>query len=100
MTKWVNTYRNIEVDTYNEVQNFIDSLDGSDFDDYIKANYGDYFEMITEILQWGGTKLGNTVYTNITDLNRDLFEEMKNSYLNEWEYFDDDADCLKYESDD
>lgn len=100
MTKWINTYRNVEVDTYNEVQNFINSLDGSDFDDYIKTNYSDYFDMIVEILQSGKTVLGETTYTNIIDLNRDLFEEMKMCYEMEWEPYDDDADCLKYESDD
>ena len=100
MTKWINTYRDVEVDTWEEVQNFIDSLDGSDFDNYINTNYDYYFDMIVEILQCGHTTLGNIIYTNITDLNKDLFEEMKISYENEWECYDDDADCLKYESDD
>lgn len=100
MIRYYNTKRDVEVDTWEEVQDFIDSLDGSDFDEYINTNYDYYFDMITDILKYGKTNLGKTVYTNITDLNKDLFEEMIISYENEWEPYDDDADCLKYENDD
>lgn len=100
MVKYYNADRNVIVDSWNEVQAFVDALDGSDFDEYIKTYYNNYFDMIVEILQSGKTVLGETTYTNIIDLNRDLFEEMKMCYEMEWEPYDDDADCLKYESDD
>ena len=100
MTKYYNEYEDITVDSWDEVQDFIDTLDGSDFENYIKTNYGDYFEMCVEIIQYGVTKIGKTIYKSIDKLNADLFEEMKNSYQSGWIPYDDDADCLKRESDD
>ena len=100
MTKYYNENRDIMVDNWNEVLDFIDALDGSDFEDYIKTNYYDYFEKCVEIIQYGVTKIGKTIYKSIDKLNADLFEEMKNGYQSEWIPYDDDANCLKYESDD
>ncbi len=100
MIRYYNTKRDVEVDNWSEVCAFVDALDGSDFEDYIKTYYGDFFEMCAEIIQYGETKLGRTVYDSIDKLSADLFEEMKDNYQNEWEPYDDNADCLKYESDD
>ena len=56
--------------------------------------------MCVEIIEEGETKLGNSVCCHIDLLTTALYDEMKTAKYNEWEYFDNDTDCLKYESDD
>ena len=55
--------------------------------------------MCVEIIEEGETKLGNSVCGDIDLLTTALYDEMKMVKYNEWEYFDSDADCLTYESD-
>lgn len=100
MTGYINITTGEIVEDYKEVEENINRLDGSDLQDYILTNYGDFFEMCVEIIEEGETKLGNLVYGDIHLLTTALYSEMKTEKYNEWEYFDTDIDCLKYESDD
>lgn len=100
MTGYINTTTGDIVEDYEEVVDSINALDGTDLDDYIQTNYGDFFEMCMEIIKEGETKIGNSIYCDIGLLTTDLYKEMKEMRYNEWEYFNSDADCLKYESDD
>lgn len=100
MTGYINTVTGEIVEDYEEVENFIDKLDSADLQYYILTNYSDFFEMCMEIITEGETKFGNSICCDIDLLTTTLYEEMKTIKYNEWEYFDDDADCLKYESDD
>ena len=100
MTGYINTTTGEIVEDYKEVEENINRLNGSDLQDYILTHYGDFFEMCVEIIEEGETKLGNLVCDNIELLTNSLYHEMKMVKYNEWEYFDNDTDCLKYESDD
>ena len=100
MTGYINTTTGEIVEDYKEVEENINRLNGSDLQDYILTNYSDFFEMCVEIIEEGETKLGNLVCDNIELLTNSLYHEMKMVKYNEWEYFDNDTDCLKYESDD
>ena len=100
MTGYINTVTGEIVEDYKAVDDIINKLNGSDLQDYILTNYGDFFEMCVEIIEEGETKLGSLVCDNIELLTNSLYHEMKMVKYNEWEYFDSDADCLKYESDD
>lgn len=100
MTGYINTTTGEIVENYKAVEENINRLNGSDLQDYILTNYGDFFEMCVEIIKEGETKLGNSVCRDIGLLTTLLYDEMKTTIYNEWEYFDNDADCLKYESDD
>ena len=100
MTGYINTTTGEIVEDYKEVEENINRLNGSDLQDYILTNYGDFFEMCVEIIEEGETKLDNSVYCDIDLLTTALYNEMKTEKYNEWEYFDNDTDCLKYESDD
>ena len=100
MTGYINTVTGEFVEDYKAVEDIINRLNGSDLQDYILTNYGDFFEMCVEIIEVGETKLGNSVCGDIDLLTTALYDEMKTVKYNEWEYFDSDADCLKYESDD
>lgn len=100
MTKYINTVTGEIVEDFTEVENIIDNLNGIDLQDYILTNYGDFFEMCVEIIKVGETKIGNSVCCDIDLLTTALYNEMKTMRYNEWEYFDDDAECLKYESND
>ena len=100
MTGYINTTTGEIVEDYKAVEDIINRLNGTDLQDYILTNYGDFFEMCVEIIEVGETKLGNSVCGDIDLLTTALYDEMKTIKYNEWEYFDNDADCLKYESDD
>ena len=100
MTGYINTETGEIVEDYKAVEDIINKLNGSDLQDYILTNYGDFFEMCVEIIEEGETKFGNSVCCDIDLLTNTLYGEMKTVKYNEWEYFDSDADCLKYESDD
>lgn len=100
MMGYINTITGEIVEDYEEVVDIISALDGADLQDYILTNYGDFFEMCVEIIEAGETKLDNSVYYDIDLLTTTLYNEMKAERYNEWEYFNSDADCLKYESDD
>lgn len=100
MTGYINTATGEFVENYKAVEENINRLNGSDLQDYILTNYGDFFEMCVEIIEEGETKLGNSVYCDIDLLTTALYNEMKTEKYNEWEYFDNDADCFKYENDD
>ena len=56
--------------------------------------------MCVEIIEEFETKLGNSFFCDIDLFTTAIYNEMKTVKYNEWEYFDNDADCLKYESDD
>lgn len=99
MTGYINTVTGEIVEDYKEVEENINRLNGSDLQDYILTNYGDFFEMCVEIIEEGETKLGNSVYCDIDLLTTALYNEMKTEKYNEWEYFNSDVDCLTYESD-
>ena len=100
MTGYINTTTGEIVEDYKEVEENINRLNGSDLQDYILTNYGDFFEKCVEIIEVGETKLGKLVFCDIDLLTNALYDEMIEAKYNEWEYFDNDADCLKYESDD
>ena len=100
MTGYINTATGEIVEDYKAVEENISRLNGSDLQDYILTNYGDFFEMCVEIIEEGETKLGNSVCCDIDLLTTAIYNEMKTVKYNEWEYFNNDADCLKYESDD
>ena len=100
MTGYINTVTGEIVEDYNAVEDIINKLNGDDLQDYILTNYGDFFVMCVEIIEEGETKLGNSVCCDIDLLTTAIYDEMKSIKYNEWEYFDSDADCLKYESDD
>ena len=100
MTRYINTTTGEIVEDYKEVEENISKLNGSDLQDYILTNYGDFFEMCVEIIEEGETKLGSLVCCDIDLLTTAIYNEMKTIKYSEWEYFDNDADCLKYESDD
>ena len=100
MTGYINTVTGEIVEDYKAVEENINRLNGSDLQDYILINYGNFFEMCVEIIEEGETKLGNSVCDDIELLTNSLYHEMKMVKYNEWEYFNNDADCLKYESDD
>ena len=100
MTGYINTTTGEIVEDYKAVEENINRLNGNDLQDYILTNYGDFFEMCVEIIERGETKLGNSVCYDIDLLTTALYSGMKAAKYNEWEYFNDDADCLKYESDD
>ena len=100
MTGYINTATGEIVEDYKAVEDIINKLNGNDLQDYILTNYGDFFEMCVEIIEKGETKLGDSVCCDIDLLATALYDEMKTEKYNEWEYFDNDTDCLKYESDD
>lgn len=100
MTGYINLTTGEIVKDYDEIVDSINALDGGDLQDYILTNYGDFFEMCMEIIKEGETKIGNSIYSDIGLLTTDLYKEMREMRYKEWEYFDNDADCLKYESDD
>lgn len=100
MTGYINTITGDIVENYEEIVNTINASNGSDLQDYILTNYGNFFEMCVKIINEGETKFGNSVCYDIDLLTTTLYNEMKRVKYNEWEYFDSDADCLKYESDD
>lgn len=100
MTGYINTTTGEIVEDYKAVEDIINKLNGSDLQDYILTNYGDFFEMCVEIIEEGEKKVGNSVCCDIDLLTTAIYNEMKTIKYNEWEYFDNDADCLKYESDD
>ena len=100
MTGYINTATGEIVEDYKAVEENINKLNGSDLQDYILTHYSDFFEMCVEIIEEGETKLGNLVCDDIELLTNSLYHEMKMVKYNEWEYFNNDADCLKYESDD
>ena len=100
MTGYINTTTGEFVENYKTIKENINRLNGSDLQDYILTNYGNFFEMCVEIIKEGETKLGNSVCCDIDLLTTAIYDEMKTIKYNEWEYFDDSADCLKYESDD
>ena len=100
MTGYINTVTGEFVEDYKAVEENINKLNGSDLQDYILTHYSDFFEMCVEIIEEGETKLGNLVCDDIELLTNSLYHEMKMVKYNEWEYFNNDADCLKYESDD
>ena len=100
MARYSNTTTGEIVEDYKAVEDIINKLNGNDLQDYILTHYGDFFEMCVEIIEEGETKFGNSVCCDIDLLTNTLYGEMKTVKYNEWEYFDDNADCLKYESDD
>lgn len=61
MTGYINTITGEIVEDYKEVEENINRLNGSDLQDYILTNYGDFFEMCVEIIEEGETKLGDSV---------------------------------------
>lgn len=100
MTGYINITTGEIVEDYKAVEDIINELNGNDLQDYILTNYGDFFEMCVEIIERGETKLGNSVCCDIDLLTTAIYDEMKTIKYNEWEYFNDNADCLKYESND
>ena len=100
MTGYINTTTGEIVEDYKAVEENINRLNGSGLQDYILTHYSDFFEMCVEIIEEGETKFGNSVCCDIDLLTNTLYGEMKTEKYNEWEYFNSDADCLKYESDD
>ena len=100
MTGYINTTTGEIVEDYKAVEENISRLNGSDLQDYILTHYSDFFVMCVEIIEEGETKLGNSVCCDIDLLTTTIYDEMKTIKNNEWEYFNSDADCLKYESDD
>ena len=100
MTGYINTTTGEIVEDYKAVEDIINELNGNDLQDYILTNYGDFFDMCVEIIERGETKLGNSVCCDIDLLTTAIYDEMKTIKYNEWEYFNSDADYLKYESDD
>ena len=100
MTGYINITTGEIVEDYKAIEENINGLNGSDLQDYILTHYGDFFEMCVEIIEEGETKVGNSVCCDVDLLTTAIYNEMKTIKYNEWEYFDSDADCLKYESDD
>ena len=88
MTGYINTVTGEIVEDYKAVEDIINKLNGTDLQDYILTNYGDFFEMCVEIIEEGETKLGNSVCCDIDLLTTTLYNEMKTAKYNEWEYFD------------
>ena len=83
MTGYINTVTGEIVEDYKVVEDIINKLNGSDLQDYILTNYGDFFEICVEIIEGGETKLGNSVYCDIDLLTTDLYNEMKTVQYNE-----------------
>lgn len=98
MTGYINTVTGEIVEDYKTVEDIINKLNGTDFQDYVVANYGEFIGMCMKSIEDNEIKITHSIHCDINLLNA-LYDEMIMTKRHEWIYFDSDTDCLKYESD-
>ena len=99
MTGYINTVTGEIVEDYKAVEDIINKLNGTDFQDYVVTNYGEFIGMCVKSIGDNEIKITHSTHSDINLLTA-LYDEMIMAKRHEWIYFDSDTDCLKCESDD
>lgn len=96
---WINNKTDEKVSDYNDMVNIIEETidDYDEFENYLINN--NFTESVLDLALDGKTWYRGVV-TNFNILVDCFREDFIQENWDEWEYFEPDAECLQYESDD
>lgn len=97
---WINKETDENFNEYENVETYVDDkLDDEDeFENYLLDN--NFEGYAAELAARGRTQYGGYIITNFEQLVCEFRDGLQSELWNEWEYFEPDAECLQYESDD